>query len=369
LRKLMNDHLRAESGDLAASVRAVFDPPAPLTVGVEDELMLLDAATLDLAPRAPEVVAALGGDPRFTLELPASQVEIVLPPLGGAGEVAEALVAARRELAAACEPLGLRLAGAGVHPFAAPLGELNRGGRYDRIVAEHGDVARRQLVFALQVHVCVRPADVAMRVYNELRGWLPLVAALAANAPLYEGRDTGLASVRPRISELLPRQGMPPPLTWESYAAEIEALGDPTLWWWELRPHPSHGTLEVRVPDTQATVAESAAVVAVVHALVHALAERARGDTSPPVRGDTPSPGADRELAYRHGPLGPLAPRLHALLDALEPHAARLGSAAHLATARAMVERGGGAERLRVAFERRGARGAVEELADRFLQN
>jgi glutamate---cysteine ligase / carboxylate-amine ligase len=338
---------------------APFDPPAPLTIGVEDELMLLDADTLDLAPRAAEVLAALGGDPRFTLELPASQVEIVLPPLATASEAAEALLSARRDLLSACEPLGLRVAAAGVHPFAAELGELNRGGRYDRILAEHGDVARRQLVFALQVHVCVRPADVAMRVYNDLRPFLPLVAALAANAPVHGGRDTGLASVRPTISELLPRQGMPPALTWESYAAAIDALGDPALWWWELRPHPVHGTLELRVPDAQATVAEAAAVVAVVHALVAAL-----------VAGDLARPGtdpeADRVTAYRTGARGPLAPRLHALLDALAPHAARLGATDHLATARAMAEAGGGAERVRAAFEHRGVRAAVEELADRF---
>ena len=330
--------------------------------------MLLDRETLDLAPRAAEVVDALAGDPRFTLELPAAQVEIVLPPLRTTAEVADALLAARADLAAVCEPMGLRLAGAGAHPFAAALGELNRGERYDRILEEYGDVARRQLVFALQVHVCVRPADAAMRVYNHLRPYLPLVAALAANAPLHEGRDSGLASVRPTISELLPRQGMPPLLSWESYAEEMDALGDPALWWWELRPHPRHGTLEVRVPDTQATVAESAAIVAVVHALVAALAEDAVLPAAA-APSDAVALEADRELAYRHGVGGPLAPRVHALLEALAPFGERLGCAAHLATARTMAERGGGAERLRVAFERRGARGAVEDLVDRFLED
>ncbi|HEX8204739.1 MAG TPA: YbdK family carboxylate-amine ligase [Solirubrobacteraceae bacterium] len=348
--------------DAAHSLRATFEPPHPLTIGVEDELMLLDAETLDLAPRAREVVAALGGDPRFTLELPAAQVEIVLPPLAGATEAATELLRARRDLLAVCEPLGLRVAGAGVHPFAAELGELNQGGRYDRIQAEHGDVARRQLVFALQVHVCVRPADVAMRVYNDLRPWLPLVAALAANGSVYAGADTGLASVRPMISELLPRQGMPPALTWESYAEALDELGDPALWWWELRPHPRHGTLEVRVPDTQATVAEAAAVVAVVHSLVAALVA---GDLAP----ERSDPHLDRVEAYRTGAVGPLAPRLAALLDALEPHAARLGAEAHLATAKAMAGAGGGAERVRAVFKDHGPRASVEHLADRFARD
>ena len=327
--------------------------------------MLLDADTLDLAPRAREVIEALGGDPRFTLELPAAQIEIVLPPMAGAADVPPALLAARGDLAAACEPLGIRLAGAGVHPFAAPLGELNRGERYDRIAAEYGDVARSQLVFALQAHVCVRPADRAMAVYNALRGQLPLVAALAANASIHDGRDTGLASVRPSISERLPRQGLPPALTWESYAAELASLPDPAQWWWELRPHPRFGTLEIRVPDTQATVAEATAVVAVIHALVAWLAERTPSGPAP--RGDSAAIEHDRTTAARTGSTGPLAPRIAALLDALEPVAERQGSAAHLAAARAMAERGGGAERARAAFEQGGAMAVARDLAARFL--
>ncbi|MDQ3742611.1 MAG: YbdK family carboxylate-amine ligase, partial [Actinomycetota bacterium] len=319
-------------------LRAAFETPHPLTVGVEEELMLLDAETLDLAPRAPEVLAALGGDPRFKLEMPAAHIEIVLPPLGSAAEVAAALLAARRDLARACSSLGLRPAGAGVHPFAAPLGELNSAPRYDSMLAEFGDVARSQLVCALQVHVAVRPAERAMAVYNALRPFLPLLGALAANGPIHEGRDTGLASARPPICELLPQQGLPPELTWESYA---ERMTDPARWWWELRPHPVHGTLEVRVPDTQATVEEAAAVVAVVHALVATLAE-GESPRAPASPGETPSGDlvdrppadleADRRAAYAHGASGPFVPRLHAVLDAIAPAAERLGTSAQLAS-------------------------------------
>jgi carboxylate-amine ligase len=344
----------------ADHLRAAFDEPAPMTIGVEEELMLLDARTLDLAPRAPEVLAALGGDPRFKLEMPASQVEIVLPPLQSAAAVRAPLLAARRRLAEACAGLGLRPAGAGVHPFAAPVGELNRGERYERMLADFGDVARSQLVCALQVHVCVRPSARALAVHNALRAWLPAVAALAANAPVHDGRDTGLASVRPSISERLPRQGMPPALTWESYAEALGALPDPARWWWELRPHPRFGTLEVRVPDAQATVDEAVAVAAVVHALVAWVAE---DPGRPPPAGDLE---ADRRAAARHGAGGPFRARLHALLDELAPVARRLGCARELASARRMVAEGGGAGRQRAAFAGGGARRAVEDLADRF---
>ena len=126
-------------------------------------------------------------------------------------------------------------------------------------------------MFGLHVHVAIRGADRALAVYNALRSHLPELAALAANAPFYEGRDSGLASVRSRISGLLPRQGVPPALpSWDAYEEALRwcAFDDPRQWWWELRLHPVFGTVEVRVPDTQTTVADTAAVGAVVHALV-----------------------------------------------------------------------------------------------------
>src|SRR5207302_7619401 len=132
--------------------------------------------------------------------------------------------------------------------------ELNRLERYERTIREYGVRAQRQLVCALQVHVSVGDADGALAVYNAARSYLPLLAALAANAPFYEGHDTGLASVRPKLAELLPRQGVPPAIaSWEAYAGALSwgagtgAFPDPGMWWWELRPHPQFGTLEFRV--------------------------------------------------------------------------------------------------------------------------
>jgi carboxylate-amine ligase len=346
------------------TLRARFEAPAPMTIGVEEELMLLDPSTLDLAPRAPEVLAALGADGRFTSELPAAQLEIVLPPSATVAEAMSALGGARRTLVSTVGG-DVRFAAAGVHPFAAPLGVLNTGERYERIAAQYGDVARAQLVFALQVHVAVRGADRALAVYNALRGELPLVAALAANAPLHAGRDTGLASVRPSISGLLPRQGVPPALSsWEHYAAALGRLADPAQWWWEVRPHPRYGTLEVRVPDAQPTLADAGAVVAVVHALAAWLA--ARYDAGEQL--DAPARWVieeDRWLAARHGATGPLRDRVHGLLDALEPVAERIGCAAELERARALAG-DPRAERVRAAFRAGGGRAAVAELADGF---
>jgi carboxylate-amine ligase len=384
----------------ADALRAVFGEPSAPTVGIEEELMLLDGGTLDLAPRAPELLAAAGGDPRFKLELPAAQVEIVTRPCATVADAAAELARGRRDLGAAAAGLGLRLAGAGAHPFADPVGVLNTGGRYDVIRAEHGAVADRQLVFGLHVHVAVRGGDAPLRVHDALRSYLPLLAALAAHAPFHGGRDTALASVRPTISEMLPRQGVPPALgSWDALAGALRRTGDPRRWWWELRLHPLYGTVELRVPDAQATVSDAAAIAAVAHALIVWLADRAgAGDLPGPAPASTIA--ANRRSAMRRGLAGemahletgrrrPTSELLAELLDELEPVAESLGGAREpvadglgaapqpvaeglgtgaLAHARAMLASGGPAARLREVGGEAGLRGAVAWLADRFEQ-
>jgi carboxylate-amine ligase len=255
----------------ADELRAVFDAPDPLTVGLEEEVMLLDPETLDLTGVAAQI---LRDGERVKLELPAAQLEVATAPAASVEDAIVELATGRRELAEMAAGVA-RPAAAGVHPFAAPVGELNAGERYDAILADYGDVARSQQVCALQVHVALGSADAALAVYNALRGHLPELAALAANAPFHAGRDTGLASVRPLIGGLLPRQGVPPVIpSWEAFAEMLSWLADPRQWWWELRPHPTFGTLELRVPDAQTTVAEAAAVASFAYALVTWLAER-----------------------------------------------------------------------------------------------
>jgi carboxylate-amine ligase len=358
-------------------LRAVFDAPASPTLGIEEELMLLDPTTLDLAPRAAEALDRLGGDPRFTLELPAAQLEIVVPPSRSVGEAIAALARARSDLARHTEG-DVALGGAGLHPFAAVEGELNRSPRYDVTIAEHGDVARRQLVFALQVHVAIRGADRALAVHNALRSHLPELAALAANAPFHGGRDTGCASGRPAISGLLPRQGIPPILaSWAQYAQALALVRDPSRWWWELRPHPLHGTLEIRVPDTQSTVADAAAIAAVAQSLCVWLAERHDAGEALPAD-ETWRIEENRWRAARYGVEGdlldlrtgervPARARLHALLDALEPVAERLGCAAELASARRLVEVNGAMAMRAAAGNEPDLRRAAAWLSNRFL--
>ena len=344
-----------------------FDEDHPLTVGIEEEVMVLDPESFDLAPIATEIVP---DDPRFKLELPAAQLEIVSPPVANAGEAARFLARARGDLN------GARFACAGVHPFAAAEGELNAAERYRWAHERYGRIARRQLVFGLQVHVAVRGAERALAVYNGLRSYLPELLALAANSPFYLGEDTGLAAVRPKICELLPRQGVPPIISsWDEYAAALRwaALPDPRFWWWELRPHPEFGTLEMRVPDAQTTVAEASAVVATVHCLCAWLAERhAAGErlaVAPTWRIEENRwralrDGVEGELVdLETGDPTPTRQRLEVLIDALCPVAERLGCTVELRRAGELARENGAMRQRKV-----GLRHVAEWLAERYLE-
>jgi carboxylate-amine ligase len=377
MRMVSHSHIPRPDLPNEEQLRSVFDRPAAPTVGIEEELMLLDPATLDLTPRAPEILAMVGGAGRFALELPAAQLEIVGAPAAAVDDAVAELARTRSELARGTDG-EVRLAGAGLHPFAAIEGKLNRGRRYDATAAEHGTLANRQLVFALQVHVAIRGDGRALAVYNALRSYLPEIAALAANAPFHDGRDTGLASGRPPVSGLLPRQGVPPVLTsWAEYARALAWVGDPARWWWELRPHPVHGTLEVRVPDTQATVADAAGIAALTHALAVWLAERHDAGETLAVH-ETWRIEENRWRACRYGVEGelldldtgerrPARARLHALLDALEPVGERIGGTCGLGQARRLVEVNGAMAMRAAAGQNRDPRRAVAWLADRFL--
>ena len=375
------DRITATPG--AGSLRAVFDSQRTLSVGLEEELMLLDPYTLDLAPCAQQALAALAGDIRFKPELPAAQIENVTVPRRTVAGAAADLRTGRGDLAAALEGRAV-VAAAGLHPFADALGELNVGPRYTELGEQFASIARRQLVFGLHVHVSVRGSDLAVTVHDALRSYLPELGALTANAPFHEGRDSGLASLRPRIAAMLPRQGVPPALgDWEAFERALQwgasagALPDARRWWWELRLHPTFGTIEVRVADAQTTVGEAAAYAAVVHALVTWLAQRAADGEPLPVaptwRITENSFVAGRDGLDAHvadlvtGEREPVRERLEHLLDELAPVATQLGCAAELEHARALAAGRGGAARQRAEARRGGLDGLVAWLADRLL--
>jgi glutamate---cysteine ligase / carboxylate-amine ligase len=296
----------------ADELRARFDAPDELGIGIEEELFLLDPETLDLLPHARAVVERTDGDPRFKLELPAAQLEIVTPPSPDVATAVAALRDARRDLAAAAKPYG-RLMTAGVHPTTAEYGAVTDDARYRRTLDEYGDRARRQLVSGLHLHVSLGGADRTLAVYNALRSHLPELAALAANAPFHLGRDTGLASVRPSIAVYLQRQGVPPAIpSWDWFAQALQwgeasdTIPDARRWWFELRLHATYGTLELRAPDAQSSVADVEGVASYAHDLIHALA--ARYDAGEPLAThDSWRIDENRWAAMRDGVEGTLA--------------------------------------------------------------
>lgn len=365
------------------ALRRPFEEAGGFTVGIEEETMLLDPETLALVPMAQEILARLDGDPRFKAELPAAHMEAITAPTPSATDAVAQLAAARHDLARATSELA-RPAVAAVHPTAPALGVLSSGTRYDEIRRRYGAVANRQLVASLQVHVAVGGAERSLAVYNALRGYLPEIAALAANGPYYEGADSRLASVRPGICTLLPRQGVPPPLeSWEHYAAELAwGTGSGSLngfgqWWWELRPHARLGTLEIRVPDAQTTLDEAAGVIAFVQALVATLASRVdAGESLAAV--PTWRIAENRFSALRHGIEGtlsdlhcarqlPTRERLSALVDEVEPMARSLGSDHLLRHTRDSIARNG-AIRQREAGSSSGLEAVPAWLASQYLK-
>ncbi len=363
----------------AKSLRKRFERSGPVSFGVEEEIMVLDPRTLDLSPCGPMILEGL--DARFKPELPLAHVEIATNPHSSLATLAGELTECRRMLAAHAGGK-TRFAVAGVHPFAARSGEINVGERYNRMLAEYGDLLRQQLVCGLHVHVGLGGADQVLAVYNAMRSYLPELGALGTNAPIHCGRDTTLASVRPLISGLLPRQGMPPPLSsWQEYADHLNwgksahRLGRPTEWWWELRPHAGLGTLEIRVPDAQTTVEDALAVATVAVGTAVWLARRYDA-------ADLPAPveswriNENRWSGLRHGMEGtlidlesgvrrPARERIGWLMEVVGPVVEELKGSTYLRRARNLAERNG-AQLQRELFAAEGPHVLTRWLAEQF---
>jgi YbdK family carboxylate-amine ligase len=283
-----------------------------LTLGVEEELFLLDPGTWELAPR----VERLLGPPGLKTELFAAVIETNTPICGSAEEALAELVRLRGVVREAAVREGLAVAASATHPFARPEEqEIVPEPRYVKMLQEMGSGALRQLVSGLHVHVGMGSFEECLATIEAILPWLPAVLALSVNSPYLDGEETGVLSARAGRLLELPRGGPPPPLAtradWERTIAESGE--DYTRIWWDVRAHPRLGTVEVRMADQPTDVLRSAGLVALVQALVEA---------AEPVR--TP---LDREefLSLRAA-----AARGEAATDELlalvEPAARRLGS-------------------------------------------
>ena len=285
-----------------------------LTVGVEEELWIVDPETVDLAPAVDKIVTAAE---RRTLpgvlkmELHASVVELASDVSANAAEAIQRVRELRGAAAEIAEANGLQVAAAGSYPTSIPeQQEIAPAERYRDFVAYAGPTARRQGVSGLHVHVGMPDADTCFRVMETILPWLPLVLALSANSPYLAGRETEMLSMRAEVLGLLPRHGAPPAFRdyaeWESFIARVTATGvahDYTSFWWDIRLHPRLGTLEIRAPDQPTSVEQTAAFVRLLCALCEWALEAPARPFAPAERGVYDQ---NRWAASRFGPHGKL---------------------------------------------------------------
>ncbi|HST41886.1 MAG TPA: carboxylate-amine ligase [Conexibacter sp.] len=344
-----------------------FDGPN-YTIGIEEELMILDAGTLELS-NAIETMLEATGSACVKPELMESVLEIATTPQPDTAAAGAELRALRRQVIDAAAGRGLAIGSAGTHPFA--MWEQQRivgRDRYRDLVSDLKFVARQEIIFGQHVHVGLDDADKAIHVANGMRIHLPVLLALSANSPFWRAAATGLASTRTPIFRAFPRVGIPPTYDdWDDYAARIGfmvrsgVLEDYTYLWYDVRPHPNLGTVEIRVMDSQTRIEHTLGLTALIQAMVKELAEHFEAGKR---LSKYPHQMIDENkwLAARHGLDGelvdlPSTDRVSTrelarrLLDRLREHAQDLGGSAELAAVEDLLQRGNGAARQRVVHE------------------
>ena len=252
-----------------------FGQSDPFTVGLEEELFCLDAETL--APR-PFPRAALDGA-RLKEELFSSVVELNTDIHTSAAEAVAELAALRTRAKDAAAEAGLVLAACGTWPTAVPEQQpVGESPAYRKFVDYAGPSARRQYVSGLHVHVGMESPEACMAALEAILPWLPLVLALSANSPYLSGEETGLASARAEILALLPRSGAPPVFAsyedWKLFVERLVELGladEITRVWWDVRPHPRFGTLEIRIADQPTRLQTTSEIATLLQAMASRL--------------------------------------------------------------------------------------------------
>jgi glutamate---cysteine ligase / carboxylate-amine ligase len=356
------------------------------TLGIEEEAMLLEPDGWTLAHLSDRVVDALPVEVAVhaTVETHRSALELATGVHEDVRSAAAEVRSLRGALDAAVRSMGLRAASAGTHPSALWQDTVvSSGERYEFVYGSMRELARREPTFALHVHVGLSSPNDAVRLVNRIRAHLPLLLALSVNSPFWQGRDTGLASARTPLFQAFPRVGIP--RRFRDYADYVDtvdllmrcqSLPEPTFLWWDVRPQPRFGTVEVRIMDAQTTVAETAALAALVQCLARLEVERGyvslRALEVPEVLDENrflaARDGMDAELIdvelERRVPARDVALRL---LDACAPHARALGCEAELDGVAAMAERTGADRQLELARGPDRLPGLVAALAESYM--
>ncbi len=344
-----------------------FGRGRPFTIGIEEEYQLLSAESHELVPRFDEI-AEEAGDERVRQELMTSVLEAATGVHDTVASAVDEVRDIRRRLAEAAGRRNALIASAGTHPFSRwEHQEITDTPRYQGVVEELRWVAEQVAIFGLHVHVAVPSADAAAAVTTALRTYVPELLALAANSPYWQGHATGLSSTRSKVFETMPRSGLPPRLDSFAEFEELVRRGteagffrDYTYLWWDVRPHPKLGTVELRAFDAQTRIESVAAIAALARCLVAAFSERA----------PAPQPrtfvdenkwraaryGLDAHLVdLAHDTERPARDAIRELLELASPHGPGLECGDELAEVERILERGNGADEQQRAREETGS--------------
>jgi glutamate---cysteine ligase / carboxylate-amine ligase len=359
----------------------------PYTVGIEEEVMLLDPVSWSMCERADDVLSIAADDlaGRLAAETHEAALEIKTGPHATVRAAVLELRQLRRRLAADVDSLGIAAAAAGMYPGATSgLTKVSPSSRYQIIERTMRGLAHREPTFALHVHVGVPDAESAIRLVNRLRAHLPVFLALSASSPFMNGQWTGLASNRSVVFQGFPRTGLP--RRFDSYADWVgtvdlmvrsRAIPEPTFLWWDIRPQPRLGTVEIRIMDAQPRLSATAGLCALVQAV--ARLELEEEFASPALVSAQEVLAENRFLAVRDGARAqlidpeegervPLAEIVGELLAAARPHAEALDALPELEHVTALVQ-GPEATRQRAVATAVGVPQLVADLAARFTRD
>lgn len=354
----------------------------PWTVGLEEEVLLLDPHGWSVANRAQDALEAAPRSlaSRAAAETHACVLELLTEPSRTVGDAVTELAGLRQELDRTLrERLGLRAAVAGTHPCADRSEVVvSSAARYREVGDTMRVLVRREPTMALHVHVAVPDTAGAVRAIDGLGPWLPLVLALSANSPFWRAADSGFASIRVPLFSMFPRSGIPRRFgTYEAYVRVVDtllrsgAIPEPGFLWWDARLRPGFGTVEVRIMDAQSRIADVAALAAVVQCLVRSCAQ----EVAPARAAEPEVVSENRFLASRDGMEAAFIDaggrrrrardELAGVLEDLHPVAAELGCVAELASVAALAD-DPGCERQRRLAARRGPEAILPRLGDEF---
>jgi carboxylate-amine ligase len=352
-------------------VQIDFNSSPSSSLGVEVELELVDRTTRELTSAASDILTELGaphgeeGHPKAKHELFECTVEIITGICTTVAEARADLEGTLAEVRAAADKRGLDVLCSGTHPFSRWSNQtISPNPRYATLISEMAWMAERLQIFGVHYHVGVRSPEKAVAISNALAAYIPHFLALSASSPYWSGHDTGLASSRSKVFEGLPTAGLPAQLvSWDEFEQFMEtlvcaeAIGTIREVWWDIRPHPDFGTVELRMCDGIPTMGEVAALAALAQSLVDWLDSLIDGGYTLPL----PKEWIVRQNKWRAARYGlecdlivgergnrmPIREAIASLLEELEPTARRLGCETELASVNAILDRGASYERQR----------------------